>query len=57
MIIKMFILHLKSCYSKTDLVVTKQCEYGVHLLNSYIYAKFERVLVDIYSDIHQYKLM
>ena len=32
----------------------KQCEYGVHVTNSYIHAKFERVLLDIYRDIHHF---
>ena len=50
--IKIFILRFKCYYSKTNHVVNKQCEYGVHVTNSYIHAKFERVLLDIYRDIH-----
>ena len=43
-----------SIYSKTNHVVNKQCEYGVHVTNCYIHAKFERVLLDIYRDIHHF---
>ena len=50
----MFSLQFKSYYSKTDHVVTKQYKYGVHLTKSYIHAKFERVLLDIYRDIHHF---
>ena len=52
--IKIFILQFKCYYSKTNHVVNKQCEYGVHVTNSYIHAKFERVLLDIYRDIHHF---
>ena len=34
--IKIFILRFKCYYSKTNHVVNKQCEYGVHVTNSYI---------------------
>ena len=37
-------------FSKTNHVVNKQCEHGVHIINSYIHAKFERVLLDIHRD-------
>ena len=50
--IKIFILRFKCYYSKTNHVVNKQCEYGVHVTNCYIHAKFERVLLNIYRDIH-----
>ena len=52
--IKIFILRFKCYYCKTNHVVNKQCEYGVHVTNSYIHAKFERVLLDIYRDIHHF---
>ena len=35
-------------------VVSKQCEYSVHVTNSHIHAKFERVLLDICRDIHHF---
>ena len=41
-------------YSKTNHVINKQCEYGVHVTNSYIHAKCERVLLDIHRDIHHF---
>ena len=31
-----------------------ECEYGVHVTNSYIHAKFEIVLLDIYRDSHHF---
>ena len=46
--IKIFILRFKCYYSKTI------CEYGVHVTDSYIRAKFERVPLDIYRDIHHF---
>ena len=49
--IKISILRFKCYYSKTNHIVNKQYEYGVHVTNSYIHAKFERVLLDIYRDI------
>ena len=52
--IKIFILRSKCHYSKTNHVVNKQCEYGVHVTNSHIHAKFERVLLDIYRDIYHF---
>ena len=51
---KIFTLRFKCYYSKTNHVVNKQFEYGVHITNSYIYAKFERVLRDIHRDIHHF---
>ena len=39
---------------QTNHVVNKQCEYGVHVTNSYIHAKFERVLLDVHRDIHHF---
>ena len=33
-------------------VVTKICEHGVHLTNSYTHAKFERALLNINRYIH-----
>ena len=52
--IKIFILWFKCYYSKNNHVVNKQCEYGVHVTNNYIHAKSERVLHDIYRDIHHF---
>ena len=52
--IKIFTLRFKCFYSKTNHVVNKQCEYGVHVTNSYVRAKFERVLFDIDRDIHHF---
>ena len=52
--IKIFILEFKSYYSVTNYVRNKHCEYGVHVTNSYIHAKFERVLLDVYRDIHHF---
>ena len=52
--IKIFTLRFKCFYFKTNHVVNIQCEYGVHVTNSYIHAKFERVLLDIHRDIHHF---
>ena len=52
--IKIFTLQFKCFYSKTNHVVNKQCEYGVHVTNNYIHAKFERVLLDIHRDIYHF---
>ena len=53
--IKISILRFKCYYSQTNHVVNKQYECGVHVTNSYyIHAKFERVLLDIYRDIHHF---
>ena len=38
--IKIFILQFKCYYSKANHAVNKRCEYGVHVTNSYIHAKF-----------------
>ena len=52
--IKIFLSPSKCYYSKTNHVVNKLCEYGVHVTNSYIHTKFERVLLDSYRDIHHF---
>ena len=52
--IEVLILRFKCHCSKTNHVVNKQCEYAVHVTNSYIHIKFERVPLDIYRDIHHF---
>ena len=52
--IEMFILRFKCYYSKTNHVVNKQGEYGVHVTNSHIHAKIERVLLYFFRDIHHF---
>ena len=53
--IHIFVLHFKSCYSRTVQAVTRQYEWWCAPNKSlYTPAKFERVLLDIYRDIHHF---